>query len=202
MCLSPPGWTTVTVLCTASHNVKFHIYRDYKILQLGLLQTLVNSVIQLQHCDNITGLLLTFMSIPGLSPPYISELINVKPKSSYSLRSHNDTALQYPQQKILATLGARSFASAASSLCDKLPAAIRNATSLNEFKNMIETFLFNKILKFTLLFFHIVINSLDLIHYTSKAILINVGKALFKLLNYYHLNYHQWSVSSVTKPWC
>ena len=67
---------------------------------------------------------------------------------------------------------------------------------------MIETFLFNKILKFTLLFFHIVINSLDLIHYTSKAILINVGKALFKLLNYYYLNYHQWSVSSVTKPWC
>ena len=74
------------------------------------------------------------------------ELINVKPKSSYSLRSHNDTVLQYPQQKIQATLGARSFASAASSLCNKLPAAIRNATSLNEFKNMIETFIFNKIL--------------------------------------------------------
>ena len=91
MCLSPPGWTTVTVLCTASHNVKFHIYRDYKILQLGLLQTLVNSVIQLQHCDNITGLLLTFMSIPGLSPPYISEFINVKPKPTVSV--HTTTLL-------------------------------------------------------------------------------------------------------------
>ena len=50
-------------------------------------------------------LLLTFKSIHGLSPPYVSELINV-----ISLRSNNNTVLQYPQQKILATLGARSFA--------------------------------------------------------------------------------------------
>ena len=90
-------------------------------------------------------LLLTFKSIHELSPPYISELINIKPKSSYS-RSNNNTVLQYPQQKILATLGARSFASAAPSLWNKLPAAIRNAASLNEFKNMIKTFLFNEIL--------------------------------------------------------
>ena len=55
-------------------------------------------------------LLLTFKSIHGLSPPYISELINVKSESSYSLRSNNNTVLQYPQQKILATHGARSFA--------------------------------------------------------------------------------------------
>ena len=84
--------------------------------------------------------------IHGLSPPYISELINVKLKSSYSLRSKNNTVLQYSQQKRLATLGARSFASAAPSLWNKLPATIRNAASLNEFKNMIKTFLFNEIL--------------------------------------------------------
>ena len=89
-------------------------------------------------------LLLTFKSIHGLSPPYISVLINVKPKSSYSLCSNNNTVPQYPQQKILATLGACSFASAAPSLWNKLPAAIRNAASLNEFKNMIKTFLLNK----------------------------------------------------------
>ena len=82
--------------------------------------------------------------IHGLSPPYVSELINVKLKSSYSLRSNNNTVLQYSQQKILAILGARSFASAA--LWNKLSAAIRNAASLNEFKNMIKTFLFNEIL--------------------------------------------------------
>ena len=31
MRLSPLGWTTVTVLCTASRNVRFQSYRDYKI---------------------------------------------------------------------------------------------------------------------------------------------------------------------------
>ena len=91
-------------------------------------------------------LLLTFKSIHGFSSPYISELINVKPKSSYSLRSNNSTLLQCPQQKILPTLGARNFSSAAPPLWNKLPAAIINAASLNEFKNMIKTFLFNKIL--------------------------------------------------------
>ena len=88
-------------------------------------------------------LLLTFKSIHGLSPPYISELITIKPKTSYSLRSNNSILLQYPQQKLLSTLGARSFASAAPALWNKLPADIRNVTSLNEFKKMIKTFLFN-----------------------------------------------------------
>ena len=59
-------------------------------------------------------LLLTFKSIHGLSPPYISKLVTVKPKSSYSLRLNN-TLLQYSQQKILTKLGARSFATAQSS---------------------------------------------------------------------------------------
>ena len=65
-------------------------------------------------------LLLTFKSIHGLSPPYISELINVKPKSSYSLRSNNNTVVQYPQQKILAKLCARErhFAQPRATLLD------------------------------------------------------------------------------------
>ena len=57
-------------------------------------------------------LILTFKSIHGLSPPYISKLVTVKPKSSCSLRLNNNTFLQYSQQKILTKLGARSFATA------------------------------------------------------------------------------------------
>ena len=90
---------------------------------------------------------LTFKAIHGLSPPYISELITVKPKSTYGLRSNNST-LMLPTQKMLPTqlptLGARSFAAAAPALWNKLPADIRNVASLNSFKKSIKTFLFNE----------------------------------------------------------
>ena len=89
-------------------------------------------------------LLLTFKAIYSLSPPYISELISVKPKSSYDLRSNSSTLLLPPTQKMLPTLGARPFAAAASALWNKLPADIRNVASLNSFKKSIKTFLFNE----------------------------------------------------------
>ena len=89
-------------------------------------------------------LLLTFKAIYSLSPPYISEIIHVKPKSIHDLRSNNSTLLLPPTQKMLPTLGARSFASAAPVLWNKLPADIRNLASLNSFKKLIKTFLFNK----------------------------------------------------------
>ena len=89
-------------------------------------------------------LLLTFKAIYGLSPPYISELITVKPKSTHGLRSNNSTLLLPPTQKMLPTLGARSFAAAAPALWNKLPADIRNVASLNSFKKSLKTFLFNE----------------------------------------------------------
>ena len=89
-------------------------------------------------------LLLTFKAIYGLSPPYISELITVKPKSTHGLRSNNSTLLLPPTQKMLPTLGARSFAAAAPALWNKLPTSIKNVASLNSFKKSIKIFLFNK----------------------------------------------------------
>ena len=88
-------------------------------------------------------LLLTFNAIHGLSTPYISELIPVKTKSTYDLRSNNSTLLLPSIQKMLPTLGARSFA-AAPALWNKLPVDIRNVTSLNSFKKLIKTFPFNE----------------------------------------------------------
>ena len=89
-------------------------------------------------------MLLTFKAIHGLSPPYISELITVKPKSTYGLRSNNSTLLLPPTQKMLATVGAHSFGAAAPVLWNKLPADIRSVASLNGFKKSIKTFLFNE----------------------------------------------------------
>ena len=89
-------------------------------------------------------LLLTFKAIHDLSPPYISELITVKPKSTYGLRSNRSTLLLPPTQKMLPTLDACSFAAAAPALWNKLPAHIRNVASLNSFKKSIKTFIFNE----------------------------------------------------------
>ena len=93
--------------------------------------------------------MLKFKAIYGLSPPYISEFITVKPKSTHGLHSNNSTLLLPPTQKMLPTLGTRSFAAAAAAaaaapaLWNKLPADIRNVASLNSFKKTIKTFLFN-----------------------------------------------------------
>ena len=88
-------------------------------------------------------LLLTLKTIHGLSPPYISGLITVKPKSTYGLRSNNSTLLLPPTQKMLPTLGARSFAAAAPALWNKLPADVRTVAPLNRFEKSFKTFLFN-----------------------------------------------------------
>ena len=46
-------------------------------------------------------LILVFKAIHGLAPPYISDLITVKPKSSYNLRSNSSLLLEPPKEKML-----------------------------------------------------------------------------------------------------
>ena len=76
-------------------------------------------------------LILVFKAIHGLAPPYISDLITVKPKSSYNLRSNSSLLLEPPKEKMLPTLGARSFYAAAPCLWNSLPAELRDILSLN-----------------------------------------------------------------------
>ena len=85
-----------------------------------------------------------FAAIHGLSPPYITEPITVKPKSTFGLRSNNSTLLLPAMQEMPPTLGACSFAAAAPVLWNKMPADVRYVASLNSFKKSIKTFLFNK----------------------------------------------------------
>ena len=61
-------------------------------------------------------LTITFKAIHGLAPTYISELIKVKEQSHYNLRSNQELLLAVPPTRFLATLGARSFSSACSTL--------------------------------------------------------------------------------------
>ena len=58
-------------------------------------------------------LLLAFKAIYGLAPAYISNLLVIKRKSSYNLRSNSGILLEPPRGKMLATLGERAFQAAA-----------------------------------------------------------------------------------------
>lgn len=87
-------------------------------------------------------LLLTFKAIYGLSPSYLSDLITIKPKSAYSLRSNDSLFLERPTGKMLPTLGARSFTAAAPELWNSLPNHIREIKSISIFKKTIKTYLF------------------------------------------------------------
>ena len=87
-------------------------------------------------------ILLTFKAIHGLAPKYISDLINVKPISKYSLRSNNELLLKPPSQKTLPTLGDRAFAAAAPKLWNLLPNKLKDTNSINTFKKELKTYLF------------------------------------------------------------
>ena len=86
--------------------------------------------------------ILTFKAIHGLAPKYIIELINIKPRSIYNLRSNQSLLLDPPKGKMLVTLGDRSFSAAAPYLWNSLPAELRDIQSLAIFKCKLKTYLF------------------------------------------------------------
>ena len=62
-----------------------------------------------QHRVHFKILILTFEAIHVLAPRYIIELINIKPRSIYNLRSNQSLLLDPPKGKMLVTLGDKSF---------------------------------------------------------------------------------------------
>ena len=89
-------------------------------------------------------LLLPFKAIHGLAPAYISNILVIKRKSSYNLRSNSGILLEPPRGKMLATLGERAFQAAAPHLWNELPLQLRNIGSVEIFKKSIKTFLFRQ----------------------------------------------------------
>ena len=88
-------------------------------------------------------LLFVFKAIHGIAPSYISDLILVKPNSSYNLRSSSaGILLAFPSRKIKLTIRYRSFSVAASTLWNKLPRELRDLEDFNSFKQKLKTHLF------------------------------------------------------------
>ena len=88
-------------------------------------------------------ILLTYKSLNGCAPSYISELISLKQKGRYNLRSCSECLLTVPNDIMKKTMGERAFAAAAPSVWNKLPIFLRNQPmSLNSFKKSLKTYLF------------------------------------------------------------
>ena len=75
-------------------------------------------------------LLLAFKAIHGLTLAYISNLLVIKRKFSYNIRSNSGILLEPPRGKMLATLGERAFQAAAPHLWNELPLQLRNIGSV------------------------------------------------------------------------
>ena len=87
-------------------------------------------------------LLLTYRSIHGSAPEYLSELVTVY-QQSRSLRSASQLLLSVPKTR-LKSYGDRCFAAAAPREWNKLPLHVRLSPSLDSFKTRLKTFLFKQ----------------------------------------------------------
>ena len=87
-------------------------------------------------------LLLTFKSLHGMAPEYLSELLSVY-KPGRSLRSSGKSLLVTPKYN-LKSYGQRAFSCAAPALWNSLPDDIRSCNSLTVFKSKLKTFLFKR----------------------------------------------------------
>ena len=85
-------------------------------------------------------LLLVYRSLHKLAPSYLQNTLNVY-KPSRNLRSSTSQALQMP--RIKHSWGERAFSHVGPKIWNSLPMSLRNASSLNEFKSNLKSYLFN-----------------------------------------------------------
>ena len=89
---------------------------------------------------NFKILLITFKSLKGFAPDYISELIKVKKSGRSGLRSQAQKHLILEEPRFrLKTFGDRSFAKAAPVLWNSLPSDIQKCDSVDSFKKALKT---------------------------------------------------------------
>ena len=90
-------------------------------------------------------LLITFKVLQGSAPKYLIDLISVLPPSRYDLwRNNKGILLSTPKRFTKATMGDRSFMTAAPRLWNSFPISIRPACTTNDFKQKPKTFFVKK----------------------------------------------------------
>ena len=88
---------------------------------------------------------ISFKAIYNLGPAYLSNLINIKRCSRYSLRSNVGVILQDPTAQFKCTLRDRSFTAAAPKIWNSLPDYIRKENDFDMFKRLIKTNYFKEV---------------------------------------------------------
>ena len=88
-------------------------------------------------------LVIAYKAIHSVAPIYIRDLITIKPRSNYSLRSNNELLL-VPPGRTKKTLGDCAFCVAAPKLWNNLPNNIRNSESIDIFISKLKTYLFKE----------------------------------------------------------
>ena len=87
-------------------------------------------------------ILITFKILHGLSPAYLSSLLQ-EYHPPRSLRSSSKSLLTVPTMNSV-TYGERAFSFCAPTVWNTLPDSLKNAASLSSFKSALKTFLFRK----------------------------------------------------------
>ena len=88
-------------------------------------------------------LLITYKAITGMAPDYLCSLISIK-VSDKSLRSSKQIILHVPASK-LKSYGDRSFSVAGLVLWNRLPESVKSVKTLNHFKSLLKTYLFDAV---------------------------------------------------------
>ena len=78
-----------------------------------------------------------------MAPAYISDLINVRKHTCYSLRYNSGTILLHPAGKMKKSFGDRCFSVAAPTLWNTLPVSLRNTDSILTFKSSLKKHIFS-----------------------------------------------------------
>ena len=95
-----------------------------------------------EHRFSYTFLLLTYKALNGHAPQYLAALISkyVPPRPP---RSEDQYLLNTPRWR-LDTFGKRAFSKAAPTLWNPLPLSVKQGPSIDSFKAILKTYLFNK----------------------------------------------------------
>ena len=136
MLLSVVDWIIVIAFYIVSRNIRLgncnvlwmrvqDIYRAHKFCHITPLLAELHWLPERSRIHYKT-LLTTFKILHGLSPKYLSDLINIQQPSSYNLRRNdNGLFLERPSAKTKKTMGERAFQVAARFLWNKLHAKVR-----------------------------------------------------------------------------
>ena len=89
-------------------------------------------------------LLLTYKILNGQAPKYLADLISLRSSTSLRPLRSSSTMQLTPGPRTSTKYGDRAFSIIAPSLWNSLSAHIHQATSVNQFKTMLKTYLFNK----------------------------------------------------------